>query len=220
MAIFKRLIDIIRANINDMLDKAEDPEKMINLIVEDMEDALKEATEATAKAIANSRRLKAQYENYIKLSDEWKSKAKKLLEDGKEELAKQALEKKVEYEILAKKYEASYKEAERTAEQLKEQLEKLKQKLAEAKAKQATLIARSKSAEARKEFAKLSEALGEETFSKFDEYEQKILMKEEEAKALEELTEDDLESQIEEYERNKKVEEELRKLKEEMRKDA
>ncbi len=218
MAIFKRVMDILRANINDLLERAEDPEKMLKLIVQDMEEALQKATVATAQAVANARRLKAQYEKYKELSEEWQRKAEDALKQGDEDLARKCLAKKVEYDGLAKTYMNSYMEAEATAEKLKEQLEQLKVKLSEARSRYATLIAKSKSAEAQKQFAKMAGGFGKDVFSKFDKMEEKILRKEEEAKAMLELSEDDVEKEFEKLQKEKAVDSELEKLKEKLSK--
>jgi len=216
MAIFKRLADILRANINAMLEQAEDPEKMLKLIVADMEEALRKATVATAQAIANEKRLKAKYEKALALAGEWQKKAENALKSGNEEMALKALDKKVEYESLAAQYEAAYKEAHQVSERLRKQLDELKAKLEEARTRYTTLIARKKAAEAQKEFVKYSGSFGGEVFGKFDKMEEKILRQEEEAKALADLSGDDIEEEYEKLEKRNRVQSELEALKEKL----
>ncbi len=213
MAIFKKLADILRANINALLEQAEDPEKMLKLIIADMEEALRKATVATAQAIANEKRLRSKYEKARALAEEWHKKAENTLKSGNEDLALKALDKKVEYESLAARYETAYKEAHQVAERLRKQLDELKAKLEEARTRYTTLIARKRAAEVQKEFVKYSGSFGGEVFGKFDKMEEKILRQEEEAKALVELAEDDVEKEYEELEKESRVQSELEALK-------
>ena len=210
------MADILRANINALLEKAEDPEKMLKLILSDMEEALRKATVATAQAVANERRLKAQYERAKALAEEWQRRAEEALRSGDEALAMKALKKKVEYEEKAARYEEAYREAHEVSERMRDQLEKLKAKLEEARTRYATLVSRKKAAEAQKTFAQYSGTFGGEVFSKFDKMEDRILREEEEAKALAELSSDTLEDEYEELMKEKKVQSELEALKEKL----
>ena len=216
MAIFKRLADILRANINAMLEKAEDPEKMLKLIIADMEEALRKATVATAQAIANERRLRAQYEKARALAEEWQRRAEEALKAGNEELALKAVEKKVEYENLAAGYEKAYQEAHEVSERLRRELDTLKAKLEEARTRYTTLIARKRAADVQKEFAKYTGSFGGDVFGKFDKMEEKILREEEEAEALVELSKDSVEEEYERMSREKRARSELEALKEKL----
>lgn len=216
MAIFKRLADILRANINAMLEKAEDPEKMLKLIIADMEEALRKATVATAQAIANERRLKAQYEKAKTLAEEWQRRAEEALKAGNEELALKAVEKKVEYENLAAGYEKAYQEAHEVSERLRRELDTLKAKLEEARTRYTTLIARKRAADVQKEFAKYTGSFGGDVFGKFDKMEEKILREEEEAEALVELSKDSVEEEYERMSKEKRARSELEALKEKL----
>ncbi len=216
MAIFKRLVDILRANINDMLERAEDPEKMLKLMISDMEEALRKATVATAQAMANERRLKAQYERAKALAEEWQSRAEEALQAGNEELALKAVQKKMEYENLAAGYERAYNEARAVTEKLRKQLDTLKVKLEEARTRYTTLIARKKAADVQKEFVKYAGGFGKDVFSKFDKMEERILREEEEAEALVELSRDSVEEEYERMTKERKAQAELEALKEKL----
>ncbi|NPB04666.1 MAG: PspA/IM30 family protein [Thermotogae bacterium] len=220
MAIFKRLTDILRANLNALLERAEDPEKTLKLIISDMEEALRKATVATAQAVANERRLKAKYEQAYTLAQEWMRKAEEALKSGREDLAIKALEKKNEYESLATRYKVAYDEAHRTAEELKDQLDKLKAKLEEARTRYITLTSRHKAAKVQKEFAKYTGSFGEDVFGRFGEMEERIRMEEEEAKALVELSGDSLQEEYEELEKNRRIKEDLAKLKAKLKREG
>lgn len=92
--IFARISDIFKANINDLLDKAEDPEKMIKQMVIEMEEAVNKATTAVGSAIANEKMLEKQHVEKKKLAGEWQQRAVKAVNAGRDDLARQALEKK------------------------------------------------------------------------------------------------------------------------------
>jgi phage shock protein A len=96
MGIFSRIADIFKANINDTLDKAEDPEKMIKLMVIEMQEALTKSTSALAQAMGNEKRLERQYQQLQSSSEDMQSKAMTALKAGNESLAKSALVKKAQ----------------------------------------------------------------------------------------------------------------------------
>ena len=106
MGIFQRLSDLLKSNINDLIDKAEDPEKMVKQIILDMQKELNKSTQALGKAVASERMAEKQYQNSQQISADWESKAKAALAAGNTELAKKALAKKVK----ADEDTASYKE--------------------------------------------------------------------------------------------------------------
>lgn len=95
MSIFGRMADIFKANINDLLDKAEDPEKMIKQMVIEMEEAVNKATLAVGSAIANEKSLEKQYNRQKVQSDDWQAKAIQAVNAGRDDLARQALERKI-----------------------------------------------------------------------------------------------------------------------------
>lgn len=187
MGIFSRIADIFKANVNDALDKAEDPEKMIKQMVLEMEESVNKATLAVANAIANEKSLERKIEKARKESEEWEFKARQALQAGREDLAKAALERKM---IADKNYmdlQPIYQQAKETTNKLRTQLNSLKAKLEEARARQSTLIARSQAAKAQKQIAKSLSGVGSDAFSKFDKYEEKIEKIEAEALAFDQL---------------------------------
>ena len=96
MAIFERISDLVRANINDLIDKAENPEKMVKQIIIDMEEQLRKATQGLGTAMGSLNQVKKQLGNAQEQSNIWQAKAKTCLEQGNEELAKKALENKIQ----------------------------------------------------------------------------------------------------------------------------
>ncbi len=219
MGIFGRLGDIIKANINDLLDKAEEPEKMIKQMILEMQEALKEGTSGVAEAMANQKSLERQLANYKQQSAGWETKAMAALKVNNEELARKALAEKADSDKQVVQYERLVATATDTVTKLRAQLEQLKDKLEEAKAKEQLLIARSKTAKASKEVAEKLGGVDDGAFSKFDEFEQKIEKTEAEAELLSGADSEtaNTEKQFDELEKNSKVDDELAKLKEKMK---
>jgi phage shock protein A len=187
MGIFARISDIFKANINDLLDKSEDPEKMIKQMVIEMEEAVNKATTAVGSAIANEKILERQYEEKKKLAEEWQQRALKAVNQNRDDLARAALEKKNMFTSAAAGLEAPVVEAKKTADTLRAQLEQLKGKLDEARVRQGTLIARHQAAQAKKQISQSMSGLGGGAFANFDKYEDKVLKEESEAEAFSEL---------------------------------
>ena len=153
MGIFSRIGDVLKANINDMIDRAEDPEKMVKQIILDLQKEVSKATQALGKAMASERIAKRQYEDAVKTSSDWEMKAKAALNAGEVDLAKKALSNKVKADENVKQYQQMYEQISAQTAQLREQVEALKSKLDEAKSRQAMLIARSQMAKTQKNLA-------------------------------------------------------------------
>lgn len=220
MGIFSRISDIFKANINDALDNAEDPEKMIKLMVIEMQESITQATSGLATAMAQSKKLQREYEKFTQLSADWKSKAAQALQAGNEELAKKALAKKAEADQQMVQYKQMYESADTTTSKLKQQVEQLKAKLDEARMKESTLIARNQAAKAQTSIAKQVGGFDSNSFAKFDKFEEKILKAESEAQAFLEMSDDktSLDDDFKLLEKNSQVDDELAKLKAELNK--
>jgi phage shock protein A len=187
MSIFKRMSDIIKANLNDLLDRAEDPEKMLKQMVIEMEQSVNKATLAVAQAIANEKSLERKLEKARKDKEDWEQKAVLALQSGREDLAKAALEKKAVCDRNYNDLLPILEQARQTSVKLRQQLDQLKNKLEEARTRQSTLIARSQAAKAQKQIAQSFSGVGTDAFSKFDKFESKIEQLEAEAQAFEQL---------------------------------
>ncbi|MDB5035375.1 MAG: phage shock protein A-like transcriptional regulator [Chlorobi bacterium] len=187
MSIFGRMSDIFKANINDLLDRAEDPEKMIKQMVIEMEEAVNKATIAVGSAIANEKSLERQYTKQLAQVNDWQQKAVQAVGAGRDDLAKQALERKNTIQRNVTDLERMYGEAKTSATQLRGQLDQLKSKLDEARMRQNTLIARSQAAKAKKQIAQSFSGIGSDAFSKFDKLEQRVEKTEAEADAFAQL---------------------------------
>ncbi len=189
MSIFARVTDIFKSNVNDVLDRMEDPEKMVKQMIIEMEEGLVKSTAALAKAMANEKDLRKQQDNALAQSRAWEEKATMAMKAGNAELAKQALSKKMIFDGQIKQYESMVAQASSTVSQLRGQLDTLKVKLDEARMKQATLVARAQTAKTQKEFSSaMSGATSQSAFAKFEKMEKKIEGMEAEAEAFGELT--------------------------------
>lgn len=188
MGIFRRLSDMLKSNVNDLIDRAEDPEKMVKQIIIDMQKELTKATQNYGKAKASERLAEKKYLEAKKVSDNWELKAKAAISQGNTELAKQALAKKVKADEDVASYKEMYDSISAQTEAIGDQVEVLKSKLDEAKARQAMLIARSQMAETQKNLAKSTGGFdGASAMEKFSRMEEKIERKEAEAAAFTEI---------------------------------
>ena len=172
MGIFRRLSDLLKANVNDLIDRAEDPEKMVKQIIIDMQQELTKATQNYGKAKASERLAEKKYLEAQKVSASWESKAKAALSQGNADLAKQALAKKVKADEDVNNYKEMYDSISAQTEAIGNQVEVLKSKLDEAKSRQAMLIARSQMADTQKSLAKSAGGFdGNSALEKFDRME-------------------------------------------------
>ena len=172
MGIFSRMSDIINSNINALLDQAEDPEKMIRLIIQEMEDTLVEVRSSSARVLADR---KAAARRVDQLRGAWEDKAKLAISKGRDDLARAALQEKrdIEEELSAVDTELAVTDGH--IEQLNEEIAKLQQKLTDAKAKQKALAMRSKTVESRIRVKRQvnREAL-DDAFSRFEHFERRM----------------------------------------------
>ncbi len=118
-SIFKRISDVISANLNDLIDRVEDPERMIKQIIREMEENISKAKEGVIEAIASEKQLQKDLEQHRRQSSEWQKKAEEALQVDKEELARAALIRKKEHDNIIKALEPSWEAAKNTSERLK-----------------------------------------------------------------------------------------------------
>lgn len=219
MAIFERLSDLVRANINDLIDKAENPEKMVKQIIIDMEEQLRKSTQSLGIAMGSLNSVKKQLETAKEQSNVWQEKAKNCLSQGNEELAKQALENKIKQDNMVNQYQTMVDSMETQVNDIKAQIDILKQKLEEARSKQAMLVARSQMADAKSQMAKtLGNMDSKSAFAKMDKMEQKIAQKEAQADAFSEVSgvQESESDPFAKMDRDNAVDAELERLKNEM----
>lgn len=215
--LFKRISDVITANINDLIDRVEDPERMIKQIIREMEENITKAKEGVIDAIASEKQLQKDLEYNHQQSAEWLSKAEQALQADKEDLARGALVRKKEHDNIIKALEPSWEAAKNTSENLKTQLRALEAKLEEAKRKKGTLVARQRAAEARQHMNKTltNFEAGLNAQTNFDRMESKVSEMEARTEAMAELNSNtsQLERDFWKMEAEQEVEDELAQLK-------
>ncbi|MBI2897247.1 MAG: PspA/IM30 family protein [Deltaproteobacteria bacterium] len=188
MGVFGRLASLIKSNINDLISKAEDPEKMLQQVILEMNNQLVEAKKQVAVAIADEKRLFKQFEAESALAAEWEKKAMMAVRAGDDSLAKEALMRRQEHEGLSAQYKDQWDKQKTAVDQLKSALRMLNGKIEEAKRKKNVLIARKKRAEAQKTIHETMSGLSDTSaFETFDRMAQKIEQLEAEAEAGAEL---------------------------------
>jgi phage shock protein A len=191
MGIFARLAQLIKSNLNDLISRSEDPEKMLNQIVVDMSTQLGEAKKHVAIAIADEKRLLREVEKAKAGAVEWERRAMMAVRAGDDALAKEGLLRKKEADELAEQYQAQWQKQKAAVDQLKLALRALNNKIEEAKRKKALLIARKKRAEAQKAIQETMGGLkNASAFEAFDRMASKIDQMEAEAEAGAELAEE------------------------------
>ncbi|MBN2353622.1 MAG: PspA/IM30 family protein [Spirochaetales bacterium] len=188
MGIFKRFSDILKANINDLISKAENPEKMLNQIMIEMNEQLIESKKSVASAIADEKRLERQMKDQLAQAQDWEKKAMLAVRAGKDDLAKEALLRKQEYAGLATQYKEQWESQHAAVEKLKSSLRQLQGKIEEAGRKKNLLIARAKRAEAQRQIQKTMGNLSDTgAFEVFDRMAAKVDKIEAEADAMAEI---------------------------------
>ena len=151
MTIVERISTLVRANINDLLDRAEDPEMVIKQLLMDMRTQLLQAKTQVAAAIADEKRLYARFQEHQTLATEWQHKAELAVEKGEDDLAREALTRRNRYQQTADGFNQQYQEQATQVAELKEALGQLEAKISEAEAKKDLLLARSRRASAETE---------------------------------------------------------------------
>ncbi|MCC6746858.1 MAG: PspA/IM30 family protein [Deltaproteobacteria bacterium] len=184
MGIFSRLGTLLKSNINDMISKAEDPEKMLNQVLVDMKNQLVEAKKQVAVAIADEKRLKKQFEDEDLKAKDWERKAMMAVRAGDDVLAREALARKGEHDEASTTLGKQWQLQKDAVEKLKDSLRALNNKIEEAKRKKNILIARKKRAEAQKTIHDTMSGLSDTSaFETFDRMAAKIDQLEAEAEA-------------------------------------
>lgn len=191
MSIFSRMTDIIQSNINSLLDKAEDPEKMVRLIIQEMEETLVEVRTTSARAIADKKELGRRHELLVAEAAEWERKAELAIDKGRDDLAKAALGERNKASEAATAVAEELAILDSTLTKLNEDIGALQLKIKDAKARQNAIVLRGQAAQTRLGVRRqLSDHSIDDAMNRFELYERKM---------------DDLEGQIESFDMGQKT---------------
>jgi phage shock protein A len=186
MGIFSRISDIVNSNLNALCDSAEDPEKMIRLIIQEMEDTLVEVRSTSARVIADQKTASRRRDRIASEVTTWEDKAKLAVSKGRDDLAKAALQERRAVEETLRLVEGELMSASEHIGQLNEEIGQLQQKLDDAKAKQKTILLRSKTASSRMQVKKqVHRSELDSAFAKFERFERRVDTLEGELQAME-----------------------------------
>ena len=217
MSVFSRMSTIFKANVNDALTKAEDPEKVLNQITIEMNEQLVDTKQKVAAAIADEKRLQRQYQETAEQAKGWEEKATIAVEKERDDLAREALARRNEAQQLADEYKIQWDKQRQAVDQLKEHLRALELKIGEAGRKKNLLIARQKRATAQKQIHETMAGMKDSgAFDTFDRMEQKVGDIEARADAAAEMADferDPLEDEFAALEKNDNVDDDLAALK-------
>ncbi len=213
MGIFSRISDIINSNINALLDSAEDPEKMVRLVIQEMEETLVEVRTNSARLLADKKELNRRFERLVKQSSDWQSKAELALGKGREDLAKLALIEKSEVNDIIEAIETDRAKLEETLNKLTADIELLQLKLNEAKSRQKIIVMRTRATENRVTVnRKLRDNDVDMAISKLDYFEKKIDQMEGQMEA-DAIGNSSLHKEFNDLEMQDKIDQELQELK-------
>ena len=191
MGLFDRLSTLLRSNINDLISRAEDPEKMLNQIIVDMRSQLAKAKQQVATAIADEKRLRDQADAEFKQGADWEAKAMLAIKENRDDLAKQALMRQSEHNSHGQQLAQTWEQHKLETEKLKNALRDLNDKIEEAKRKKNLLIARQRRAQAQKRIHETMSSLSEKSaFEAFARMEERIENNERQLKASVEIEEE------------------------------
>ncbi len=216
MGIFSRFRDIISSNINAMLEKAENPEKLIKLMIQEMEDTLVEIKASCAGAMASHKRVKRAHEEVNRRAENWGAKAKLAVEKGREDLAREALAENMHLEEEGKSLEKEVDQFANIITQYQKDIHQLEEKLETARKKHRILLQRHVQAGKRKTAqTKIRKADSSDAFVRFEQFENRIERMEAEAELVNYGRKPSEENAWENLENKDKIEEALETLKKE-----
>lgn len=216
MGVIDRVSRLVRANVNDLLDQAEDPEIMIDQILRDMESNISDARKQVAAMIAQEKELEFERNETQKLADAWGDKAQRAVDAGKDDLAREALRRQKDYADNAALYEQQLELQSQAVVKLKSQLAQLEAKYDQTRSQRDSLIARQKRARAQ---AQIAESMSGADFSSMDpssdldRMERKIRGQEARTAAMLEMQDDSVDAQFAELDYDSDIEERLAALK-------
>ncbi|MGD6802363.1 PspA/IM30 family protein [Rossellomorea vietnamensis] len=220
--LFKRVKTVVGSELNAMLDKAEDPVKMLDQFMREMEADIRDAEAAVAKQIANEKMLQRKYEEADKMAEKRQQQAVKALEAGNDDLARRALEDKKTHSAQADTMRESYERAKGDADSLRKKLDEMKNEYNQMKLKKDSLKARAESAKTRTKMNRAMSSIGgDESRKGFDRMEEKVLQFEAEAETSEDMKSSNrsLDDELDALDKSNGVDDELAALKKQLGKE-
>jgi len=191
MSIFDRIARLFKANVNDMIAQAEQPEKMLNQIIIDMRSQLVKAKQQVAAAIADEKRLQDQTSQELREAEEWEHRAMLAVKEGRDDLAKQALMRRGEHVSRGQQMQLTWEAHKQETDRLKDSLRGLNDNIEEAARKKNLLLAKQRRAEAQKRIAETMSSMSEKSaFEAFARMEEKINQNERQIRASAEINEE------------------------------
>ncbi len=213
MSIFTRLTDIINSNISSLLDKAENPEKMIRMVIQEMEETLVEVRSGTAKVIAEKKTLHRRCDQLRKQAEDWQHKAELAMSKDREDLAKAALLERATINATASILEEEMHKLDETLNKLSVEIEQLQAKLNDARARQKTIVIRTTATQSRVNVNKqLHNYSIDNAMNKFEYYEKKIDLMEGQVDSMY-MEQKGLQSEFEQLASQEKIDQELQAIK-------
>jgi phage shock protein A len=220
MGVFSRFKDIMSANINSILDKAENPEKMIKLMIQEMEDTLVEQKSACAAKMAAKTKAEREIRETEQMMTRWQARAELAVEKKKDDLAREALSEKMKYKKDAEIIQADVEQYDKLITECKENIIKIEEKLQTVRQKHKLLIQRGMHAKEQiKAKETIRDAAGSKAFQRFSEMEGRIERMEAEAEMAGFAVPGGLEDEFQKLESNSDVEAELQALKNSVKKE-
>jgi phage shock protein A len=214
MGIFTRFSDIISSNINSMLDKAEDPEKMIKLMIHEMEDTLIELKSSCAGVIAGRKKVERKLEEMHAREELWAERARLAVTKGRDNLAREALIEKRRFSVIAETLESELAEYGGLVTQYREDITELENKLNNAKEKKRVLVQRHKRATGKKRAQEdIKRSNSSDTMARFDKLESRIDQMEAEAELVNTPQKPTVEEEFDNLASDDEIEDELAKIK-------
>ncbi len=214
MGIFTRFRDIVSSNINAMLDRAEDPEKMIKLMIREMEDTLIELKSSCAGVIAGRKKVERRLAEVEERKSLWEQRAELAVNKGRDDLAREALLEKRRFSELADTLHREAAEHDGLIDQYQDDIRELENKLQSAKEKKRTLIQRHRKAQNKKRAQEdIRRMDSSETMARFEHLESRIERMEAEADMVNYGKQENIEDEFEELKSDEEIEKELAKLK-------
>ncbi|MBV9581564.1 MAG: PspA/IM30 family protein [Chloroflexi bacterium] len=214
MGILDRVSTLLRANVNDMIDRAEDPEKVVKQLIADMNNQLIQVKTQVAASIADEKQLYQRYQDNAQKAADWQARAEMAVEKGQDDMAREALSRRNAFQQTADGFKEQYDQQAQQVETLKTALHELEAKIQDAQTKEQLLIARSRRAKAETQIRTTLSGMDQSSaLASFQRIEEKVSQQEARASAMAELDTDTMEHRFQLMEQESEVDKQLADLK-------